>query len=199
MWAEDEFELLKTLFLSVEIVFDHERHRVQLALIMQLAGITGNRPAALLGVCYKDIKITLLPDSNGGELPRLLIEIAFKNTKGYLGEKETSVLPFCAPFVGTDSFAEQLTSIVETSSGFLTPPGQKQLPLPLKETILHVPLFRRSKFTMKGVGILDDKALPDSTLRSRMITLGSVTGMELPTGPYTFRRGNGEALDNSSV
>lgn len=94
MRAEDEFELLKTLFLSVEIVFDHKRHRLQLALIMQLAGITSNRPAALLGVCYKDIKITLLPDPNGGELPRRLIEIAFKNTKNYLGEKETSVLPF---------------------------------------------------------------------------------------------------------
>ena len=120
MRAEDEFELLKTLFLSVEIVFDHERHRVQLALIMQLAGITGNRPAALLGVCYKDVKITLLPDPKGGELPRRLIGIAFKNTKGYLGDKETSVLPFCALFVGTDGFTERLTSIVETSSGFLT-------------------------------------------------------------------------------
>lgn len=31
-----------------------------------------------------------------------------------------------------------------------------------------------------------------------MITLGSITGIELPTSPYTFRRGNGEALDNSS-
>lgn len=42
------------------------------------------------------------------------------------------------------------------------------------------------------------EALADSTLRPQMINLGSVTGMELPTGPYTFRRGNGEALDNSS-
>lgn len=31
-----------------------------------------------------------------------------------------------------------------------------------------------------------------------MIKLGSITGMEFPTGPYTFRRGNGEALNNSS-
>ena len=120
MRAEDEFELLKTLFLSVEIVFDHERHRVQLALIMQLAGITDNRPAALLGVCYKDVKITLLPDLEGWELPRRLIEIAFKNTKGYLGDKETSMLPFCAFFVETDCFTERLTSIIETSSGVLT-------------------------------------------------------------------------------
>lgn len=91
MRAEDEFELLKTLHLSVEMIFDHERHRVQLALLMQLAGITGNRPSALLGVRYNDVKITLLPDPQGGKFPRRLIEIAFKNTKGYLGEKETFV------------------------------------------------------------------------------------------------------------
>ena len=66
--------------------------------------------------------------------------------------------------------------------------------------MLHVLLFRRSEFTVNGVRISDDKALPDSTdstLRSRMITLGSVTGMKLPTGSYIFRRGNSEALDNS--
>ena len=78
------------------------------------------------------------------------------------------------------------------------PSGQKQLPVPLKETMQRVPLFRRSKPTVNGVQISDDEALPDSTLRSRMVTLGSVTGMELPTGPHTFRRGSGEALDNSS-
>lgn len=120
MRAEDEFELLKTLFLSVEITFDHERHRVQLALIIQLAGIKGNRPAALLGVCYKDVKITLLPDPKGGELPRRLIEIAFKNTKGYLGEKETSAFPFCAPFVVTNNLAGRLTILAGTSSGSRT-------------------------------------------------------------------------------
>lgn len=31
-----------------------------------------------------------------------------------------------------------------------------------------------------------------------MVKLESVTGMELPIGPYTFRHGNSEALDNSS-
>lgn len=43
-----------------------------------------------------------------------------------------------------------------------------------------------------------EKALGDSTLRPQTITHGTVTGMELPTGPYTFRQGNGEALNNAS-
>ena len=63
MWAEDKFKLLKTLFLSVEVTFDHKQHCVQLALIMQLAGITENRPSALLAVCYRHVKVTLLLNS----------------------------------------------------------------------------------------------------------------------------------------
>lgn len=54
--AEDEFELLKTLYTSTETTYPHERYRVQLALIMQLAGITGNRPGALVAVCYRHTK-----------------------------------------------------------------------------------------------------------------------------------------------
>ncbi|KAL9580263.1 MAG: hypothetical protein Q9203_006370, partial [Teloschistes exilis] len=68
--AEDEFELLKTLYTSTEMTFPHERYRVQLALVMQLAGITGNWPAALLAVRYRHIKVTLLPDPECGEQPR---------------------------------------------------------------------------------------------------------------------------------
>ena len=85
--AEDEFELLKTLYISTETTFPHERYRVQLALIMQLAGITGNRPSALLAVHYQHIKVTLLPDPDGEEQPRVLIEICSITPKATLGKK----------------------------------------------------------------------------------------------------------------
>lgn len=52
MRAKDEFELLKTLFLFSKVIFNHERHRIQLTLIMQLIGIIGNRLVALLAICY---------------------------------------------------------------------------------------------------------------------------------------------------
>lgn len=89
MRVENEFELLKTLYLSIEINFNHERHRVQLALIMQLAGITNNRPVALLAICYRHVKVTLLSDPQEGKQPQVLVEIAYKYTKGYLGEKDS--------------------------------------------------------------------------------------------------------------
>ena len=86
--AEDEFELLKTLWGTSKLVMEHERLRVQLALIIQLAGITGNRPQALLSLRYEHLKVTLLRDPGGSEWPRLLIELTFKHTKGYLGLKD---------------------------------------------------------------------------------------------------------------
>lgn len=60
------------------------------------------------------------------------------------------------------------------------------------------PLFRRCQNTAKSIEISEVQALADTTLRPQMTNLGSITGMELATGPYTFRRDNGQALDNSS-
>ncbi|KAK3669459.1 hypothetical protein LTR78_010645 [Recurvomyces mirabilis] len=88
MRAEDEFELLKTLWESPEMILQHERLRVQLALMIQLAGITGSRPGALRRLQYKDLKIALLPNSDGGEQPRLVMDFTFQHTKRYLGAKD---------------------------------------------------------------------------------------------------------------
>jgi hypothetical protein len=87
MRTEDEFECLKTLYTSPEMVFDMEVHRLSLALFMQLAGITGNRPQALLNVRFKHVAVALLPDQEGGEWPRVVIEWKFQETKEYIGAK----------------------------------------------------------------------------------------------------------------
>lgn len=234
--AEDEFELLKTLYISTETTFPHKRYRVQLALIMQLAGITGNRPSALLAVRYQHIKVTLLPDPEGGEQTRVLIEIVFHHTKGYLEEKDAYVLlrytccsfnlsvaneggrnEFGIPDVPNEPclllcphitmlallFADQAFAAPSLTSPeqlfrLRIAPGQKQLRVPLKEEMAERPLFRRCRNTVESIRISEEQALADTTLRPQMTNLGSITGMELPTGPYTFRRGNGQALDNSS-
>lgn len=86
--AEDEFELLKTIWSSTSMKLKHERIRVQLALIAQLAGITGNRPGALLALRYGNLKVTLLRDPTGGDNPKVLLEVTFKVSKTYHGSKE---------------------------------------------------------------------------------------------------------------
>ena len=61
---------------------------------MQLAEITDNQSAALLSICYKDVKITLLLNLKEEKLLWRLIKITFKNIKSYLSEKEMSVFSF---------------------------------------------------------------------------------------------------------
>ena len=91
MRVEDEFELLRTLWGSAEMDMEHERLRVQEALLIQLAGITGNRPEALLSLRYKHVKLFLLRDSSKGELPRRIFELTFGKTKSYMGDKDPYV------------------------------------------------------------------------------------------------------------
>ena len=52
-------------------------------------------------VHYQHIKVTLLPDPDDGEQPRVLIEIVFHRTRGYLGEKDAYVRLFYAVYVVT--------------------------------------------------------------------------------------------------
>ena len=84
------------------MIFDHERHRVELALILHLAGITGNRPAAL-ALTHETARVTVL--QVGGQ-PRFLIEVSFNNIKGYLGDIDTYIL--CAALVAASIMRWQL-------------------------------------------------------------------------------------------
>lgn len=77
LYVEDEFELLKTLYITIETIFSHKRYDVQLILIMQLIDITSNRFLTLLTICYQHIKMILLSNSNNEKQSRVLIEIVF--------------------------------------------------------------------------------------------------------------------------
>ncbi len=115
MRAKNEFELLKILFLFSEIIFNYERYRVQLVLIIQLIDITENRSAALLAICYRHVKVTLLSNSNGDEQLRIILKIVYKYIKSYLGQKETFVFSVALYILYNNSSARSLTSITETN------------------------------------------------------------------------------------
>jgi integrase len=89
--VEDEFRLLRTLWGSAEMGVEHERLQVQLALFIQLAGITGNRPDAILSLRYKHVRISLLRDPHKSQRPRPIIELTFERTKSYMGNKDPYV------------------------------------------------------------------------------------------------------------
>ena len=70
------------------------------------------------------------------------------------------------------------------------PPGsnQQELPIPIKDTMAEVRLFRRLESTVRGLQVSPVATMPDNWLRESMGKLGAVTGFELPVGPYCFRR-----------
>ncbi|KAJ9646989.1 hypothetical protein H2199_001975 [Coniosporium tulheliwenetii] len=193
MRAEDLFEYLKTLWESTQMPFDMETPFFSYAINMWLS------------TCFA---------TRTGERPRLLVEWKFKHTKGYLGEKQANT--FTVPDIPSEpcillcaqttflalAFLDQAFAAPDLTSpeqlySLNVLPGQNQQPLPWREEMEDVPLFRKSERTAHGIELSSD-TLPYSTLRPRMRTLGEVTGIELPVGAYCFRRGNGEALDNSS-
>lgn len=93
MYAEDLAEFARVLLATTEITFDIGRLRVQLVIFCQLAGITGNRPEALVELRYRHLKLTLIRDPDGGGRPRLVVELTPEFTKRYLGSKDVYV-PF---------------------------------------------------------------------------------------------------------
>lgn len=78
------------------------------------------------------------------------------------------------------------------------PAGQGQLLIPWKESIKDTYLFRKLLRTPLGTEMSDDHLSYDF-LRTQLRKVGELTGFAFPVGAYCFRRGNGEALDNSCM
>jgi len=94
MYAEDLAEFARVLLATTEMTFVIGWLRVQIVLFCQLAGITGNRPEALVELRYRHLKLTLIRDPDGCGRPRLFVELTPEFTKGFLGSKDVYV-PVC--------------------------------------------------------------------------------------------------------
>ncbi|KAH7305346.1 hypothetical protein B0I35DRAFT_362391, partial [Stachybotrys elegans] len=70
LYVEDLDLILHYLYVRDGFVYTHERLRVQLALILIIAGATATRPNVLIGnVLYKHAEFQLFPPSPGGTRP----------------------------------------------------------------------------------------------------------------------------------
>ena len=78
------------------------------------------------------------------------------------------------------------------------PRGLNQLEVPIKDSKMEMPIFRSLERSYQGKKVSETATITAQWLREKMKHLGEVAGFALPVGPYCFRRGNGEALDNSS-
>jgi len=90
MYVEDLAEFLRVLLATSQMTFEIGWLRVQLILFCQLAGITGNRPEALVSLRFRHLNLTLIRDRYA-DRPRLFIELTAEYTKRYLGIKDACV------------------------------------------------------------------------------------------------------------
>jgi len=90
MYVEDLAEFARVLLATTQMTFEIDWLRIQLIFFCQLAGITGNRPAALVDLRFRHLNLTLIRDRNA-DRPRLFIELTTEYTKGYLGMKDACV------------------------------------------------------------------------------------------------------------
>lgn len=96
IYVEDLAVIMQTNLTTTKKKYTHGRHRIQLALFLQLAGFSGNRPQAVLSLCYRHIIVTVLRHPNGGP-HNILIEFTYEFTKQFLGTKEVYVVFFPLP------------------------------------------------------------------------------------------------------
>lgn len=90
MYAGDLAEYSSVVLTTSEMKFLLGWLRMSLILFGQLAGISGNRPEALVDLRYRHLMLTLIRDTDDGR-PRLLIELTPEFTKGFLGMKDSFV------------------------------------------------------------------------------------------------------------
>jgi len=92
IYIEDFAEFAYMILAMTEITFNIGWLRVQLILFYQFAGITDNRPEALVELRFRYLKLTLIRNPNGNRL-RLFIELTAEFIKGFFGLKD-AYMPF---------------------------------------------------------------------------------------------------------
>ncbi|KAL4891366.1 hypothetical protein BDV59DRAFT_203545 [Aspergillus ambiguus] len=217
MDVEDLTKVVETTVSTTKKKFGHGRHRIELALFLQLAGLTTNRPQAILNLRYRHIHVSMLRDPQGGP-HRIIIEFTFEFTKEWLGAKDanTYILPeiifdpslvlsphvFLLGILFADRAFDRLEGEEVLVSASQIPrlrirDGCNELPLHLDPALDDVPIFRISERTLQGILISPDKPLPYTTIEPWVKKIGVITGFPQVTRPYSLRYGAGTALDSS--
>ncbi|KAJ5086714.1 hypothetical protein NUU61_008021 [Penicillium alfredii] len=215
--VEDLTKVVETTISTTKKKFGHGRHRIELGLFLQLAGLTTNRPQAILDLRYRHIRVSLLRDPHGGP-HRIVIEFTFEFTKEWLGAKDmnTYILPeiifdpslvlsphvFLLGLVFADHAFDRVDGEEVLVSANQLPRLRirdecNELRLQLDPKLDDVPIFRMSERSLHGIGISPDQPLPYSTLEPWVKKIGAITGFQQVTRPYSLRYGAGTALDSS--
>ncbi|EGY18660.1 uncharacterized protein VDAG_09186 [Verticillium dahliae VdLs.17] len=209
LFVEDLDLILHYHFVRDEELYTHERLRVQLALILIIAGATATRPDALIGkVLYKHIEFQLFPPAAEGQRPRLGLMWNLEHVKRSAGAPEKKVFGFHEedtllhdPVLHTLALAFADDAFL---NGFSGPEQIYDLAVPLQSDRLRLlwkkdwaerPIFR----TTEGLHMAIDKALTYCKTRGHLIRLGRALGYAKKLEFYDLRRGSGKKLNGMTT
>ncbi|KAF3345643.1 hypothetical protein VdG2_06486 [Verticillium dahliae VDG2] len=207
LFVEDLDLILHFHYVRDQELYTHERLRVQLALILIVAGATVTRPDALIGkVLYKHIEFQLFPPAAEGQRPRLGLMWNLEHVKRSAGVSEKKVFGFHEedtllhdPVLHTLALAFADDAFL---NGFSGPEQIYDLAVPLQSDRLRLlwkkdwaerPIFR----TTEGLRMAIDKALTYCKTRGHLIRLGRALGYAKKLEFYDLRRGSGKKLNEA--
>ncbi|EDN06475.1 predicted protein [Histoplasma mississippiense (nom. inval.)] len=204
VYVEDMSPLQETTLRTQEKRFWLGLQRMQICLYNLLGLFTLNRKSAILALRYKDLRVSLQWDPNGGpHLPT--VEFSYEFTKKHLGLTQTNtfILPeiiydpslilsphnflFGILFFFGAFKATNLTSMKKLR-GLKIGGGRQQKPIPLKPEMANYYVFCRVEKVDGKVRILpEDKMDPSSAIR----TIAEICGFLHPWFNHRCRYGGG--------
>ncbi|KAH7363524.1 hypothetical protein B0T11DRAFT_353822, partial [Plectosphaerella cucumerina] len=207
LYVEDLDLILHHHYILDSEIYAHERLRVQLALILIIAGATATRPDALIGrVLYKHIEFQLFPPAAEGERPRLGLVWNLEHIKRSAGVSEKKTFgfheedtPFHDPVLHTLALAFADDAFLNDFSGpgqiydLVVPAQSDRLRLMWKTEWAERPIFRNTE----GFQVALEEALTYSKTRGHLIRLGRALGYAKKLEFYDLRRGSGKKLNEA--
>ncbi|ETS84054.1 hypothetical protein PFICI_05930 [Pestalotiopsis fici W106-1] len=201
LYVEDLDILLSHHWLSDTEVFPHERLRLQLAILLTIAGATSSRPTALLSLRYRDLEFAVFPPTKGLGRSQLTLTVRLTNTKrrGYkqhavkfgFHEQENlihcPVLGFLALALADGAF--HTPTRLEKIYSLQVPDHQDRVTLYFKPEIADRYVFQR----MDGV----EGPLEYSQARYALQRLGNSCGYLDKLMFYDLRRASGKMLNEA--
>ncbi|KAH6953644.1 hypothetical protein DER45DRAFT_605478 [Fusarium avenaceum] len=172
------------------------KHRVYALLFLLLIAPSGSRPRALLFLRFGDLELSLARDPQGGP-HRILIRFRLRFIKTFLGEKETNILTLPETIFDSSLLLSPHTLLLGllfhhkafdaptlTSPEYLSKldihPDEHELPLPLKQSMNDIFVFRRATKT---------------SMNAYTKKLGELAGFGVVVILYTLRYNAGNEFD----
>ncbi|KAI8170245.1 hypothetical protein K4K49_004655 [Colletotrichum sp. SAR 10_70] len=162
--------------------------RILAVLFLLLLSPAGSRPLAILQLRYRDIRVLLKRDPEGGP-HNILIHFTEAFTKTYLGEKDEKTFPIPETFPLLTS-PHQLDNLdIE--------PGELEMRLPLKKEVDDVYVFRRAIEIVAGYEISPSERITYAMLGAWIKMIGQILGFEYSTIAHSLRYNAGNEFDEN--